>query len=187
MKLSYLKNKSWTEVTRDERFFCAHLYFDIKQNLTPFLNLLKDFGIITDDEKDKNKWDIGYEVCFYRDFIYRIGYNGETHIGKTEFHNLGKRTFDLCLFSETKIIIIEAKAQQGFDNDQMDSFIDDKERLLPKLIGNNIDIKLIGLISSEYHPVDKTRDNFNAIIDWKKIWKSYPNQLYLVADALYRK
>jgi len=32
MSLRYLKGKSWKEVTRDERYFCSHLYRLIEEN-----------------------------------------------------------------------------------------------------------------------------------------------------------
>lgn len=40
MSFSYLNNKKWSQITRDERFFCAELYFEIKKDPAMFLNWL---------------------------------------------------------------------------------------------------------------------------------------------------
>jgi len=45
MGLSYLKNKNWSEITREERYFCAELYFAIKGNETDFVKWLNTFEI----------------------------------------------------------------------------------------------------------------------------------------------
>jgi hypothetical protein len=37
---SYLGNKRWNEITRDERYFCAELFFDIKQDVNQFVKWL---------------------------------------------------------------------------------------------------------------------------------------------------
>ena len=40
MKITYFDDKTWSEITRDERYFCFELYNCIKQNQKPFLELL---------------------------------------------------------------------------------------------------------------------------------------------------
>ena len=58
-------------------------------------------------------WDLGYEVCFYRDLSWPCQ--------KTAHQDgyAAKRTFDLCLFGEKAIIIIEAKVFQRFEADKI--------------------------------------------------------------------
>ena len=153
MGFSYLENKQWLDITRDERFFCAHLYFEMNKNLTPFLELIAKNGVINGEDAKPDLWEVGYEVCFYRDYIKKVGFENTNEIGKTPFHDLRKRTFDLCLFSEKCIIIIEAKAHQGFDNNQMKYFDEDLIQI-KKLLGknSNVETKLLGLISNKYKP-----------------------------------
>lgn len=187
MGFSYFNNKNYIDITRDERFFCSYLYFEINKNIQPFLELLQQKQIIKIDESNSELWEVAYEVCFYRDFIYHIGYKNVKQIGKTTFKNFGKRTFDLCLFSENKIIIIEAKAQQGFDNEQMDSFKKDKELLIELLdINFSGKISLVGLSSSEYKPKLETKQNFDTLITWSDIYAKYDNQIFIKANNLYK-
>lgn len=185
MSWKYLGIKKWADITRDERFFCAHLYFEFLQNINPFLNLLFESKLIDKEEINSSIWEAAYEVCFYRDFIHQIGINGINEIGKTEFSLLGKRTFDLCLFSENKIIIIEAKAQQGFETEQMESFKTDL-LLVKKLIGENVAIKLLGLTSSKYNPKVVTKARFDALINWEQIQKLYKNNIFSRANEIYK-
>ena len=110
MGLPYLKNKKWSQVTRDERFFCAHLYnLILKRGIPEFLSFINN--TYKTDLTESCYWEIGYEVCFYRDLWH-------LHGRKTELYS-PKRTFDLCLFSEKTIVIIEAKADQQFDLNQL--------------------------------------------------------------------
>lgn len=49
-------------------------------------------------------WDLGYEVCLYRDVLWQKG--GLSAVG---LELPPKRTFDLCLFGERALVVIEAK------------------------------------------------------------------------------
>ena len=188
MGLSYLENKHWSDISRNERFFCAHLYFEMNNNLAPFLELISKNGVIKEEDSKPNLWEVGYEVCFYRDYIKKIGFENTHEIGKTPFHNLRKRTFDLCLFSEKSIIIIEAKAHQGFDNDQMKSFDDDLIQI-NRLLGNKniIETKLLGLTSNKYKPSELTKNRFKAVFNWMELYDVYPNDIFRKANETYRK
>lgn len=188
MGFSYLENKKWSDITRDERFFCAHLYFELNNNLGPFLELISKKNIIKAEDAKPNLWEVGYEVCFYRDYVKKIGFETTHEIGKTPFHDLRKRTFDLCLFSEKCIILLEAKAHQGFDNDQMDSFNDDLVQI-KRLLGNksSVETKLLGLTSNRYTPSKQTKDRFEAVINWMELFDVYPNDIFRKANETYRK
>ena len=150
MGFSHLGNKNWRDITRDERYFCAELFFHIKGKEKEFVNwLMKQPSINCISVEDiEAEWEIGYEVCFYRDYIRVIGEkNKNRNIKKSLEKYPVKRTFDLCLFSEKKIIIIEAKAQQGFHSEQNSEFEKDRN-LLRTLLDEKVSINFIALCSS---------------------------------------
>jgi len=178
--IEYLNGKTWKEITREERYFCAELYRDICHNYIPFLQLL---GI-----DSQENFEVGYEVCFYRDLLkdYNIGVKGSDYSQK--------RTFDLVLFFPNEIYIIEAKAQQGFDGKQLKSFDKDKENIeemfksLNKVSSRKFKIPKItmfAIISSKYTPKDDTAKKFKKIITWKNIFEIYKNPVYMRANGIY--
>lgn len=68
MGLEYFNGSRWEDITRDERFFCQRLYELARtgEGLAKFLRLLNEkcsLALSLDVE-----WELGYEVCFYRDF-----------------------------------------------------------------------------------------------------------------------
>ena len=180
MKLSYFKNQAWIDIAREERYFCLELYNEMRKDLKPFLGLLEI-------SKEK-QFDIGFEVCFYRDLLKAHGRG----IKETEFPQ--KRTFDLALFAEDEIIIIEAKAQQGFDNEQLKIFKNDIKKidnLFKEIYKEPIKNKrLIGICSSKYTPKEDTKEQFhnNKIITWAQIADVYPDnkEIFRRADDIYR-
>ncbi len=164
MKLPYLKNKSWSETTREERLFCAELFFQIRNNIAPFLQLIsKDVS---------NHYDIGYEVCFYRDVLKSYDLSAKSNQLPV------KRTFDIVLMSETEFIIIEAKANTGFDKTQLAYFQKDHEYLqkLFKIIKQPLPkINFIAIHSDKYTPSTYTRNCFSQLITWNEITEKYEN------------
>jgi hypothetical protein len=169
--------KNWIDITREERLFCAHLYFDIikngEKNFVSWLN-----NKMTDPKLRLNpddNWEVGYEVCFYRDYLYFMG----DPVKKSDFFD--KRTFDLCLFSDKNIVIIEAKAQQGFHGNQLADFGNDR-KLMAKLLPD-IGLTIVALISSRYSP----KAPFDAKFTWKEISDHYAinKAIYERADDLY--
>jgi hypothetical protein len=173
MSISYLKNQTWISITREERVFCAELYFQLRNDLKPFLKLA--------DLPINIKYDIGYEVCFYRDILK--AYKKSIKASKLP----QKRTFDLVLFSEKEIVIIEAKAEGGFDNIQLSSFRNDSGNVHKAFreIGfesNAIKVKLIAICSKKYTPKDKSKEIFEKIITWDEIADIYPK----AKDIFYR-
>ena len=167
---------SWSEITRDERYFCAELFFEIRKDIKPFLELI--------GRNTNTKWDVSYEVCFYRDFLKAHGQS----VKKEGFPQ--KRTWDLALFSIEEIIIIEAKAHQGFESEQLSSFDKDKKRVVKvfKSLGFTAPmVSLVGICSSNYSPSTKTRSNFDKILTWKELAKKYTNAIthFERADDIY--
>jgi hypothetical protein len=178
MQIEYLNNKSWKEISREERLFCAELYHAICHDQKPFLELL---GI------DSNKsFDVGYEVCFYRDVLSAHNIK----IGETKLPH--KRTFDLALFSNQEIYIVEAKAHQRFETKQLKYFEKDKEYIekLFSIIGKSIPkISVNAIVSSGYNPKDSTLRYFDKKITWKQLSAKYlsSKELFERADAIYQK
>jgi hypothetical protein len=188
---NYLKGKKWREITREERFFCAELYFEIKNNERDFvtwLNTKTDLNLDT-----KAEWEIGYEVCFYRD--YNKYFFGGRSIKGIEYPQ--KRTFDLCLFSNETLVIIEAKAQTGFESKQVEDFREDVT-LINKLLDENlktpINIKMLGICSSKYIQNEKKYGRAGnlklfegKIISWNDLMEKYENENFNNADKIYKK
>lgn len=120
--------ESWLDISREERLFCAHLYEFLreKENCRKFIDKLEPTKLETTQKKvsqdalRKDNYEVGYEVCFYRDLAHarylgcdRARERLKELDQKPWFSK--KRTFDLCLFGEKHIIIVEAKAQTYFD------------------------------------------------------------------------
>jgi hypothetical protein len=189
-RISYLLDKknnygTWKSITRDERFFCCELYHEISNNPKKFIDWLI-LKINAHSQKIINHnefWEVGFEVCFYRDFIFEIGEkSGNKSIKGSTFSQ--KRTFDLCLFSENYLIIIEAKAYDGFDTEQLESFKNDRKDLKKLLHSKVPEILLIGLKSSRYNPKKETHDFFDGMISWMDLAEIYPNDNFLRADSV---
>jgi hypothetical protein len=183
MGLKYLNGKTWAEVTRDERFFCQHLYSRIQQKGVPefidALNRIAGLQLPRDVE-----WEPGFEVCFYRDF--------RKHMDKSVEPHSNKRTFDLCLFSEDHIVIIEAKAQQGFEGDprQVKALKNDKKWV--RELTEVEHVFVIALASSQYlgEPKRKHLDSpFDGEpITWKELAEHFDGDDVLRrADNIYEK
>ena len=102
-------------------------------------------------------WEPAYEACFYRDLWYLKGRAGPLFSPK--------RTFDLCLFSEQAILIVEAKAQQSFDRDQLSSFAADRDKV-KELTG--VATYVVGLASSACPTTIGCDDVFDGpLLTWR--------------------
>ncbi len=61
--LPYLQNSSWKEITRDERTYCAELFFEARKNTREFVQWLHDSGVIKLAKVELNMgWEIGFDV-----------------------------------------------------------------------------------------------------------------------------
>ena len=124
----------------------------------------------------RSNWECAFEVCFYRD----IG----TLRGAHQYSR--KRTFDLCLLSEEAIVILEAKADQEFDDPkQLKSFVDDIWKV-KKLTGVPM-VVLVGLASSRYIIPGYVKKVFHGrILTWKRLVTQYSSdRILLRADEVY--
>ncbi len=179
MDLKYLNNKSWSGITREERYFCAELFFELRKDLRPFLGLIGRAG-------SPKEYEVGYEACFYRDVLKEYGKSA--HEAKLP----QKRTFDLLLLSEDELIIIEAKAFQGFDSAQLSS-IEREQEVITKLftlIGHPVPkVSMVAICSSGYTPKESTTKCFSYIIRWDELAKVYKHScdIFKRADMIYEK
>lgn len=178
-------NKRWFEITRDERYFCAELYHEFKSCPDMLVRLINE-KLPPDNQLISELWELGFEVCFYRDVIrYRHLKYGSPSIRNISFQLYQedrsertfpfKRTFDLCLFGDNVIVIIEAKVHEAYESEQLKSFIDDRAFLSrPELYGQGIeppDVIIVGLHSSNYNPNNETLMTFtnSAFLTWSEV------------------
>lgn len=173
--LSWLDDRKWSDVTRDERFFCANLYTVIlnhREGIPGFVRVInRECGL---NLPENANWELGYEVCFYRDMWF-------DNPDKYECVS-PKRTFDLCLFSDEKIVIIEAKAYQAFDLDQTADFDADKENI-EKRLALPVEVVLVPLASSLYKKrfeSSSVKETFDgSLLTWFELAKFYGNDRIL--------
>lgn len=173
--LKWLNGRTWGDITRDERTFCAELFFLVRSDLPAFIAYLNhQHGANLDARAN---WEIAYEAVFYRDLAH-LRRDGEPSFSP-------KRTFDLALFSDDDVLIIEAKAQQGFDSKQMAEFEADAEQV-KRLTGART-VRLAGLVSSLYRPRATTRTRFDGpFLTWSELAEFYGGNAVLArADAIY--
>ena len=177
MGFSYLNGKRWAQVSREERFFCAHLFGLLEedsemQKMLSYINERTGTALPRDVE-----WEPAFEVCFYRDLWHLRG--------SKEKLCSPKRTFDLCLFSEDAIVILEAKAQQAFEAKQLKSFKSDCKDVKKKTgVGK---VWLLGLASSRYKPPPDVSKVFGGpLLTWRDLAEIYGgDQVLERADKLY--
>jgi hypothetical protein len=192
MGFSYLKKKNWSDITREELFFCAELYILIKGNETDFVKWLAtlDSMVKLRLNPDKN-WEVAFEVCFYRDLLKSFGSTAK------EKNLSNRRTFDLCLFSYDQIVVIEAKAQSLFERDQIDEFIKDKQdipRAIKSTSKKKIKASIVALASSQYfenvqiYGAEKRVPKvFDGYFSWKDIYDSFCRRdVFFRADSIYK-
>ncbi len=169
MPINYLNNKTWWQITREERFFCAHLFFLIWNDLRKFLEWFKAQHYA--EMKLDKQWEIGYEVCFYRDYLFAKG-ESVKKIKKPQ-----KRTFDLALFSDDELIIFEAKVYEDFDTKQVEVFKADADKIA-ELLDKPIRIKIYALACKSYF------DHSNAFKYWDKKDQNTPSKSKCFDDKI---
>ena len=98
-----------------------------------------------------------------------------------------KRTFDLALFSSSQIILIEAKAHQGFTSKEVESFSNDKTSIQDCTEVSAVHTAAI--VSSKYSPRSSTLKDFSLtpLLRWKDLAKLYEQstRIFLRADQIY--
>ena len=128
---------------------------------------------------------MGYEVCFFRD-----AFHTKPALIKERQQSLEKQTFDLALWlSGQSLVIIEAKAQQGFHMDQIKA-LQQSRTIINRIATTTYPISkihLVGLCSSKYNLKKTTEKEFDSIIRWMEIVNLYPShkEEYSRADRIY--
>ena len=193
MSISYLNDTAWEKWSREERFFSVSLYEYAKQDIKRFVEVVSEkSGLNLSSEEN---WDLGFEVCLYRDVLSGLG----KKISMTRFSP--KRTFDLCLFSESKVVIIETKVVSSFSATDLKSLSKDKQDIptlldLPELKRDSeknpeVEVLAVALASSTYFEYqDKygkkaALENFDGRITWNDIHDAYSKPLFERANSLY--
>lgn len=185
MSISYLNNLNWSDWTREERFFCSCLYEQVNSEPAALVRLINSETSL--NLKENVYWDIGYEVCLYRDYQWHRAYSP---IGASQYSQ--KRTFDLCLFSEDTIVIIEAKAFGRFSEEDGNKLARDRKQIPELLAKPNLKVCTVALASSIYfenhakYGKPDILDAFDARLTWHALFKTYHNALFEQADKLYK-
>jgi hypothetical protein len=182
-KISYFGNKIWNaEISRTEKMFCAELFFLLKKEYN-LLKFIKNFGL------KPGNYDVGYEVAFYRDLKKEFTDKIKNEKGKDYYSS--HRAFDLALFSENDIYIIEAKAQDGFNSEQLGYFEKDKKKVKEIIKEINpkakVEVHLWALISNNYNSKLKGINIFDKIIRWEKIHELYGDDIFKRANEIYNR
>jgi len=185
MGFKYLSEKTWSQITREERYFCSHLYHFLIGKEKEFVRWLNE-ALNTSFNADQD-WEVSLEVCFYRDYckLKELALPEE----------LRKRTFDLCLFSQSDIIIIEAKVQQPFKKNQINDLREDVVILEELLIADKVKITPLLLGSKRFfnNLEDKHGKSVTAFITgikfitWEKLYQKYQKEFLKVAEEKYKK
>lgn len=184
MTLPYFMNRPWTSWSREERLFCAVLWEHGRRDAPAFAGWLIDAAGL--DLSPAGEWDLGYEACFYRDVLWHK--NGLTAAGSSLPY---KRTFDLCLFGEATVIVIEAKVCETFKPIQCADFARDAERIRTLEGMEKLDIKLVALASTRYftnqpkHSPEALRV-FDGKVSWLQAAQRYDDPLLWQADRMYK-
>ncbi len=181
--LQYFKNTSWADITREERYFCSHLYHSVLGKEKQFVKWLNAKTKLELNE-DVN-WELGFEVCFYRDYLKHLKKSVKTYRYSAKRPFPQKRTFDLCLFSNDHIIIIEAKAQQKLNKKQLDDLQEDKKMVKELIRRNKVTVKVDAILL--HSKEDGFEDKRFESIYWKDLYSSseYKNLVFQRADSLY--
>ena len=205
MKLGYFscchqdKNRSWLQIAREERAFCAELYHALQDPGARKQFLRKLIGLCAlDYNVDKCSAEIAFEACFYRDMIWDCGVHGQPLDDRTMHalrdglttKGLFKRTFDLIVFLERDIIVIEAKVHEGFSEEEMLEYRRDLGRIktLVKAVAGipNLGAHLVGLATSAYwsNCRPQTKSNFcNKCLSWADM--PLPQKVKSRIDTIY--
>ena len=177
--LRWLGGRPWSEITREERAFCAELYCLARADLQNFIEYLN--AMHEADLDVGANWEMAFEASFYRD---QRRFLLQAKDGASSDH----RKFDLALFSDEDILIIEAKAQQGFGTKQLDDIRQDPDRVklrLPRVKR----VRVSALVSSRYFPKPETRNCFTGpYLTWRALASFYDgNAILRRADEIYRR
>lgn len=108
------------------------------------------------------------------------------------FNSLAQTTFDLALFSDDAIIVIEAKGLESFGTAQLLRIHGIKDDVRA-LCGSNVTVVVYGLISSKYFtnisgpPMTASLHLLDGLLSWDALAKAYSGCSTLSqAEAIYK-
>ncbi len=168
----------WADVTREERFFTSVLFHALLADKNKFWARLRPLLKLPDTISVE---DVGFEVCLLRDLAHA------KHIERVVDRE--KQTFDLILtLSNNALVLIEAKAHQGFSRKQLDLMRSTGKHLINKSFIK--EVYYAGIHSSKYSP-DNVRSEYEklALLTWRDLASDYddPIRIHLKrADEIYR-
>jgi hypothetical protein len=184
MGIDYLRDQPWSAWTREERYFCAVLFCHARKDPAGFAAwLVSNAGLAI---SPTGEWDLGDEVCFYRDYLWQLG------ISAKQTGLPGKRTFDLCLFGERDIVVIEAKVCEAYGGAQNDDFARDRARINGIDGLQHVNVQVVALASTEYFANAAqfgrpgTLTMFDGRITWQQLAEHYSDEMLRQADGMYK-
>ena len=174
-----------SKMTRCEVFFSVHFHLACEKQPERFLDFVSERLQLQPGDKI---CDQGFEVCLFRDYAMSQKSDKSERKGKS----FEKITFDnVFVLNNGTLIIVEAKAHQGFNRKQIRNLRTAKEHILKMnlSLANNLirDVRLIGLCSSKYTPHESTVQEFDALVTWEDLSLVYPNfhEVFERANNLY--
>ena len=197
----FATGQSWASLNRSERAFCAALY---RHDLARPGSLAAAIGLHCKAPPQRgtkwdwnsapviavpkaDAWETALEACFFRD-MYRAK---PTATKPKNFNALAQTTFDLVLFSDDAIIVIEAKGIESFSTAQLRRIAGIKSGM-SALVGNSVQVLFYGLISSKYlrnisnRPAAGELYQLDGLVAWRDLAAFYEAcPLLAQADAVY--
>ena len=175
----YFGGRSWADITREERLFCAVLFAYARQQPDKFAKWVIETAPVPTDPA--GSWELAYEACFYRDLLHSQGRSARGE------HFPYKRTFDLCLFGDNAIIVIEAKVCAPFDGEQNGWFRKDPDLIREATCRPDLDVYVVPLAAGPYYSKCRksTLSEFTGQLTWAQIAARYPDPLLARADTMY--
>lgn len=204
MQIKGVGTRTWLEVTREEREFCAILFQLIKENPQKFATFLNrcvtPLGRRSCDLLEDQNWEVGFEVALYRDIEFCGGPSATPHADckfyvnrSSERRAMLARKFDLALMRDDYFVVIEAKAEGFFKKEDVSKLEDDR-LCIPRCFGSeDAKVLVIGICSSKYNPrfakeqATKFSKGFDGFVTWSELAAHYLNgrDVFLRADDVH--
>lgn len=192
--MSWLKNKKWVGITREERHFCAILYAELRNRPGDLVRFINQYSThqkrtamdILDPTKE---WELAFEMAYYRDLNH-----AELAVGNESRGN-PHRKFDLALLAANELVIFEAKAQGGFSNADKESYQKDLKNIYESR--PSLDVRLVVLCSSRWFDSANRKIKIECVANNVITWRSLAAEIQSLsnesrnsfnrADAIYGK
>ena len=170
--VQWLDGKTWLDITREERNFCADLYLEIRDHPKEFVRFINECHVCSKNASGKSlneteNWEVAYEMAYYRDLRHSNKAKGHEAEGNKQ------RKFDLALISDRQLVIVEAKAQGGFSSDDIKNYKKDLADIRESREDQDVSVFLVLLCSSRWfcskNRKVETKDVADYVITWKDL------------------